>query len=151
MICTLCGGKGHAASFFLKDGTKQFCAFKIVRIKNGASAKSTDEVLLEDNVDGDAKDDFDFEAMTDALNALKQDIAYTKQIAKKTYKNTFRARSNNTPTASFTGDMQDESEFDDLDDDASDASAHSLVNAESMFANSASPKRFNFKRRPKKA
>ena len=151
MICNLCGGKGHAASFFLKDGTKQFCASKIVRMENGASANSTDEVLVEDHDDNDAKDNFDFDAMADSLNALKEDIAYTKQIAKKTYKNTFRSKSNMSPTASFAGDMQYDSEFEDVDDDASDASAHSMVNAESMFANSAAPKRFTFKRRPKKA
>ena len=150
MTCNLCGGKGHTASFFLKDGTKQFCASKLVRMENGVSANSIDEAPPQNEI-GVQQNEYDFDAMTEAINALREDIAYTKQIAKKTYKNTFRSRSNNTPTASFTTE-QDESELEEMDDSASDVSAHSLVNSESMFANSSAPKRyFNFKRRPKKS
>ena len=156
MICTLCGGKGHAASFFLKDGTKQVCATKIARIENGgesAKSMSGDEILHQIDGDDDTKSDYDLDAMTDAINSLKEELAYTKQIAKKTYHNNFRSRSHSTSTAnnSLASDMHDESEQDDVDDSASDASAHSLVNTESMFANSFAPKRsFSFKRRGSK-
>ena len=81
MICNLCGGKGHAASFYLKNGTKQLCATKIARMENGVdSAKS---MSVDQDDDGDccgSENKYDFEAMANAINSLNDELAHTQQL-----------------------------------------------------------------------
>ena len=166
--CETCGGLGHASSQILDDGSLYLCASK--RLRNRPLASSANSAVSD--VESEPDTPFDMDELAEVINSLQESSDAAKaeihelqkalaasqgrkpfprrRMSPKTTQNTQNTFSLTDDTYGMDGDNDEQ--FMDDDDNASDASAHSTMSAShTIFANAAIPgKKFTFNRRSAK-
>jgi hypothetical protein len=158
--CYTCGGDKHTSTQFLEDGTKVTCAKKIIEEHNQKVVKMVDEAA------DDESKVFDVTELQETIQLLQdhaistkqeieslQDALSTQGAQKKQFRlkrRTSPSRQQNTYMLGDNDDVSEEGEQDALEDDSSEASTHSTISHQSLFANSSMPMKpkETFRRRP---